>query len=192
MRADIVVTVSLRPEPGGFVLAGAASWRGRRPTWSVAPNTQQTQTANFKHALWAKIQDQGGQTVSHCPRICRAHLVGSRLREGVRRNNATFVMQSQLHRFRAAATGGQCSAICKPEKPFDHWSLHFPSLFELSECDLDLGLIKNGSYVKKRFVDNLSTNVWGMLAWPKSQHTLAPQRWLFCCYFCWIIVQCWK
>lgn len=50
-RADIVVTVSLRPEPGGFVLAGAASWRGRRPTWSVAPNTQQTQTANFKHAL---------------------------------------------------------------------------------------------------------------------------------------------
>jgi len=75
--------------------------------------------------------------------------VGSRLREGVRRNNATFVMQSQLHRFRAAATGGQCSAICKPEKLFDHWSLHFPSLFELSECDLDLGLIKNGSYVKK-------------------------------------------
>ena len=69
MRADIVVTVSLRPEPGGFVLAGAASWRGRRPTWSVAPNTQQTQTA--------ENPGPGRPNSLPDPR-CRARVVGSK------------------------------------------------------------------------------------------------------------------
>ena len=132
---------------GGGIIAGDAVPRG---AWHQTHNRPKQLNAIFQHAQWAKIQDQGGQTVYQTCAFAEHISWEAKLREGVRRNNATFVMQSQLHKFRTAATGGQYSAICKPEKLFGHWSLHFPSSFELSECNLDLGLIQTKmSEIKK-------------------------------------------